>query len=412
MTSALREPTSAATLVNQSPTLRAAASILGITTVVQVIGAMLTQSLALLGPELISSLRLSPAQFGLVLSCVNVGMLLAFLFGGIIGDRVDGRILLALSAFCSGIFVAVAGLVSLVVVIEGLLVAAGFAWGVSVPAAGGAVVRIAPSDRRGLFVSIRQIGLPIGGSAAALIVPLFVEWHNWHAVLVLEGALFIAAGAFALRAPLPSPRPDAPRGPFFPARETLLLGIGGALVGAGQWAFIGYLTFDLTFRFRFSFGLAAAIFLAVQLSGAAGRLSLGWVSDRVGSRTSWLVLTSIVSAAGLLGFGQLGPSTPIVDVVALSAIIGFSVMAWNGMLIAAFAEAGPRSLASTSIGAGLLLNRVGILVAPPLFGLILGYTRPSVAWAATAAVLVAGAAVFAMLRMWIPAVHLSWRPGV
>ncbi|HLH68225.1 MAG TPA: MFS transporter [Candidatus Dormibacteraeota bacterium] len=394
------------TLSRGAPGHGTAVSVLGVATLVQVVGALLSQSLAVLGPELIAGLHLSTAGFGLLLSGVNLGTLLALLLGGVGGDLLAARSVLAISAVGSGILVAVAGLVNSVALVELLLVAAGFTWGASIPAGGGVVARMAPASRRGLFVSIRQLGLPLGGVVAALLAPPVMARGGWRAVFLLEGALFMVAALVAVRAPLPRARVEQRLRAL--TVRTLALGVGGALLGAAQWVFLGYLTLQLTRRFGMPFALAATVFLAAQACGALGRLVLGWVSDRHGGRTVWLAATSLIGAGCLLLFGVLPPTAPALLLILLSLVSGFAVMAWNGMLIAAFAEAGPRELASTSIGAGLLLNRLGALVAPPVFGVVLGRSSPSVAWMGTALVLMAAAITFVGLRIRSDVRHPTW----
>ncbi|HZU15971.1 MAG TPA: MFS transporter [Candidatus Dormibacteraeota bacterium] len=383
-----------------------AASVLGVATLIQVVGAILSQSLAVLGPELTASLHLSAAGFGLLLSGVNLGTLLALLLGGVGGDLLAARSVLAVSAVGSGILVVIAALVDSVTLVEVLLAAAGFTWGASIPAGGGAVIRMAPASRRGLFVSIRQLGLPLGGVVAALLSPPVVARGGWRAMFLLEGALFVMAALVAVRTPLPRARVERRLRAL--TVRTLALGVGGALLGAAQWVFLGYLTLQLTRRFGVPFALAATVFLAAQACGALGRLVMGWASDRYGSRTVWLAATSLAGAGCLLSFGVLPPTTPLVPLILLSLGSGFAVMAWNGMLIAAFAEAGPRELASTSIGAGLLLNRLGAFAAPPLFGLALGGFSPGIAWTGTALVLVAAAITFAGLGLRSGVNHPTW----
>ena len=226
-------------------------------------------------------------------------------------------------------------------------------------------------------------------------------------MFLVEGALFALAGAVAMRASLPDARRRIRRPRVFPL-PTLALGIGGALLGAAQWVFLGYLTLQLSFRFDMPFTLAAAVFLGAQVSGAVGRLALGWVSDRTGRRATWLAATSVLAAACLLLFGLLARSTPPTVLVSLSLLTGFALMAWNGTLITAFAEAGPRDVASTSIGAGLLLNRVGALAAPPLFGLALAHVSPAVAWMGAAAVLGAAAITLGAVGARAGNPHPSW----
>jgi MFS family permease len=344
--------------------------VLGATTLVQVVGGMVMQSIAVMGPILSRELSLTPLEFGVLVSSVSIGSSIALPLGWLGGRRIGTRHLMIGSALLAGVMVAGAGLAQSSLALAALLLCAGFGWGLSIPVGSGAVATTAPPDHRGLFTSIRQLALPLGGVAASLLAPIIVAAYSWRAMLMFEGLLFALMAGVVARSRLPVERSAATHQRLAPAIS--VLGLAGLVVSGVQWAFVAYLTIDVTSRLHQSFAFAAAVFLVSQVAGGAGRLAVGWISDRRGpGRTRVLVVTSLASGLALLVFAALGPSSSSALILVVCAACGFLVMGWNGILIAAFAEAGPMNHAALNIAAGQSMNRIGSLAAPPLFGLAL-----------------------------------------
>jgi MFS family permease len=389
--------------------------VLGATTLVQVIGGMVMQSIAVTGPILSRELSLTPLEFGVLVSSVSIGSSLALPVGWVVGRRIGTRYLLVGSALLAGAMVLGAGLAQSSVAVVALLLLAGFGWGLSIPVGGGAVATAAPPGHRGLFTSIRQLALPLGGMAASVLAPVIVALYSWRAMLVIEGLLFAGTAGVVARSRLPVRKRAAGR--QRPAPAILPLGLAGLTVSGVQWAFIAYLTIDVTSRLHKSFAFAAALFLVSQVAGAVGRLVVGWMSDRLGpGRTRVLAATSLASGLSLFVFAALASRSPITLILAVCAVNGFLVMGWNGILIAAFAEAGPVDDATLNIAAGQSMNRIGSMVAPPLFGLALSNQIGSgYLWPVLGILSALAALGFILAGRWFAPIDRSWlamRPGV
>jgi hypothetical protein len=183
-----------------------------------------------------------------------------------------------------------------------------------------------------------------------------------------------------------------------PPVRAIQLGVLSVAMTTAQWAFIVYLTIELTTRLRVGFEVAAAIFLASQVVGAVARPALGALADRLGPpRTPLLAAISVASGTLVLLFGLATPTvaTPVLALLAVGAAV--FVIGWNGVMVTAMAESGPTRFVNMQLGAGLTLMRVGNIIAPPLFAALLIATGSLIAWAAMASLLFVAAVGFLAL---------------
>ena len=65
----------------------------------------------------------------------------------------------------------------------------------------------------------------------------------------------------------------------------------------------------------------------------------------------------------------LPTTTPIWILVLIAWCLGFSTIGWNGVFIALLSELG-KEQSGTSVGLGITLMQVGVLVFPPMFGFL------------------------------------------
>ena len=141
--------------------------------------------------------------------------------------------------------------------------------------------------------------------------------------------------------------------------------------------------------------VAAKYLVLAQVSGVAGRVLFGLLSDRIfgGRRRIVLAIAGLGSiACALAARRRPRPGTGPGLLVPLAVGIGFFGVGWNGVQHTLMAElAGPRA-AGTAVGLGLAISSLGVTVCPPIFGLVVervgGY---GVAWVALAAGMVARA---------------------
>jgi predicted MFS family arabinose efflux permease len=107
-----------------------------------------------------------------------------------------------------------------------------------------------------------------------------------------------------------------------------------------------------------------------QAAGVAGRLLWGYVSDRYVGPTNMLAILAILIAV----CSMATPFLQYVDAEWLTlivlAVFGSSAVGWNGVYLAEVARQAPKGQASVATGGTLALTFLGVVVGPPIFGLI------------------------------------------
>ena len=257
----------------------------------------------------------------------------------------------------------------------------GAGWGISSASGGGAVVDSSPMRRRVLLTSIRQIGLPAGGVIAGALVPL-LAWTSWRGLFVALAIVLcgLAIGSAGLRVEDLSTHVAQRwwRDPPWPA---LKLGALSLPIITAQWAFTVYLTLELTDRLDRSVATAATLFFCSQVVGATARIGLGALSDRLGPPRGRLLATLAIACAGSLTvFGLLPTDVGDMSLIACVVIVSVAALAWNGIMVVAFAEAGPAGRTTVDIAAGLTVMRIGNIVGPPVFGVALLHLGTTTSW--------------------------------
>jgi hypothetical protein len=176
--------------------------------------------------------------------------------------------------------------------------------------------------------------------------------------------------------------------------------LGALAIGltAAQAAFLVYAILELTGRVGLAFNQAALLFVGAQAVGAVWRVLLGLISDAVPvSRAHLLALNSLAAAAATVGFGLLQPDVPPWIIVSCVLAAAGLIIGWNGVLVVAILEADGANEVNRNLSGGTMLMRIGIIVGPPVFGLMLTWFGSGIAWTAVATVFLAVAVLFAVM---------------
>ncbi len=331
--------------------------------------------------------------FAQVLSFITVGI--SFLFrpfgaflAGHFGDRYGRRLVLMLTLILMGVATTLVGLLPtyaaigiaapillvLLRILQGI--SAGGEWGGAVLMA----VEHAPKKRRGVFGASPQMGVPLGlllasGMLAlmALIAPgeAFLQW-GWRVPFLLSFVL-IVIGAYIRRRVEESPvftelaeRKEETRMPIVQLfRRHALLVIIAALVFAGNNA-VGYMTTGGYIQ-RYAtdpkgpIGLATADVLgAVTLSAVTWLLFTflsGWISDRIGRRTTYIVGWVLQLGGVLLLFPLVNTGSVVLlalGLVVLTIGLGFTY----GPQAALYAELFPASIRFSGVSISYAIGAI------------------------------------------------------
>lgn len=385
-----------------------------------------------LAPFARADLGLSLVETGIILGAFDLGALFTFYLTGRLTDRLGERAVMAAGAVITGLLTAAAAASPDFTPLVAWLVLAGIGFPSSQVAGSHAVIGWFPLRERGLAMGVRQAGLPAGGFAGALVLPLVAQAAGWRQALLLAAAGCAASGLLTY-AVLPAERPGpagsepatshagltregrhpegeggsgprpypdgadgeslwaAPRW-FLHNRPVLLTTLMACLLAAVQFSVTGYLPLFMEDVFRWPRDDAARLLLVVHLGGMAGRLAWGWFSDRVyrGERTRPLAVAAVcgslvaVVLALLASFPGVaagpGADRAVAGIVAVALAAGFTCLGWNGLYITLVAElAGPRS--ASVLGLSMTVLYVATMLAPPAFGKLVDTTGDyTLAW--------------------------------
>jgi MFS family permease len=273
-------------------------------------------------------------------------------------------------------------------------VAIGLAYGLPNPTASMLLGVHAPPDRRGLFFSIKQTGVPIGVGIAGLAVPLLLAWMPWPAALaVLAGASLLLAAvlqaATVLDARPPQPPASAPASSP-PAAGTALralaaplrhvwrtralrrLGIASFVFSLTQLCFTTFLVSYLKLEHGLSLAAAAGVLAVSQVLSVAARIFWGQVADR------WITPPRLLGLLGLAmglasGLLALLPEGAAIGLMTASALLcAATTMAWNGVFFAELARRVPGPEIASITGGTQFLTFCGAMTGPVAFATLVG----------------------------------------
>ncbi|WP_309713250.1 MFS transporter [Pseudolysinimonas sp.] len=351
--------------------------------------ALLISTPAYLIPLLHTERGLSLAEAGLIATAPNVGVLLTLILWGAATDRWGERIILV-----TGLVVAIVGALASIAAAGSdsyVLLALAFALcgigGAATSATSGRVViGWFPPERRGLAMGLRQTSLPLGMAAGALIVPALAAGGEIAPSLIVAGAVVafatIASALFIVNPPRPSRPVDAEGRPANPYRGDGTLArihLVSALLVVPQYALA---TFGLVWLIADQQWdpVAAGIVVALaQLLGAGGRVAVGVLSDRLGSRLRplrWVALAGIPLLLLTAVAGELHWAAAVAVFYVLASCVS---VADNGLAFTAVAEIAGAHWSGRALGAQNTGQYLAAAIVAPTVGALIAVTGYSAA---------------------------------
>lgn len=376
---------------------------LAVTLLVQIIVNVSLLSVAVLAPLIAPDLGVPTARAGLFIG-------LAYLAGALTSSRAGWLLapigpmtgsLLALAAAIAGLLAAGSGALPAMAASAVLI---GFAYGLTTPTSSEILAAATPPALYGRVFSIKQTAVPGGGFLAGLLAPPLAAAFGWQGALnvLAAGATVLLVLFLPLRRRLDAARTGARRRARSPLKLVLQrprlrrLATAGFGLAAVQLSVSTFYTAYLVDGLGLSLALAGALFGTLQVMGVPARVVWGWLADRVVGLERAFAILAALTALGLAATALATPDWPASALALLGVYLGFSVMAWTGLYLAAAVAAAPAEASAVSAGA-MIFTFAGVVVGPPLFGLVVerlgGYPT-----AFAAAALVAAVALGFLLR--------------
>lgn len=345
---------------------------------------------------------LTPTTAGFIGSLAFAGMLVGALGAGLLADKLGRRRTILWATLWFSLFTALCAFAPTPEVFGLFRFLAGLGLGGLVPSANALTAEFVSRKHRSAVSTIMMSGVPIGGSAAALLglwmLPEF-GWRSMYAVAFLA-VLVLLPVCFALlpESPTwlrahgrvdeairieeqyglvhdPSEHPEEEHAPGFGTilrgqwlRPTVLFAAATvatlfAWYGLGTW-----LPKLMGSDARFDMGKPLYFLLALNLGAVLGSVVTAWAGVRFGP------LKSAIGAAAVAALGLAYLLTYPSDVLPIYAAIILAGVGTHGtqcLIIAAVASHYPPKLRGTSLGFALGVGRLGAVLAPQVGGLLL-----------------------------------------
>ncbi len=377
-------------------------TVLGLGVAAQTAGTLFVSTPAFLIPLLHAERGMSLAEAGVLAAAPTLGMVLTLIAWGWLADRIGERFViaggLALTALAAAGAIAADGLIpSLGYGPLGVLLLLGGAASASTNSASGRiVVGWFPKDRRGLAMGIRQMSQPLGVTVAAVTVPSVAAASGISAALTISlvatGVLAVAC-VIGLRNPprtvtpkpvptgtTPNPIAVRPRNPYRGDAFLWRIHAVSILLVVPQFTLTTFALVWLVADQGWN-ALAAGVLVGVsQFVGAVGRIGVGVLSDRVGSRVRplrWVAASAVVVMLLLAGAGFL--QWPVAVAVAL-VVASTVTVADNGLAFTSVAEMAGPAWAGRALGAQNTGQFIAASIVGPAVGALIGLVGYPVAF--------------------------------
>ncbi|MBN9607139.1 MAG: MFS transporter [Actinomycetales bacterium] len=355
-------------------------------------GSLVQTTPAFLLPLLTLQQGMPLAAASLLAVTPGLGLLVSLVAWGAAADRWGERIVLV-----AGQAVMALGLVAAIVAqgpwaLGVALFVAGIGSASPSSASGRVVIGWFARERRGLAMGIRQMSFPLGAMAGALAVPPLVAGGDVHPALLFDLGWVLLAGVLCAAIVIDPPRPALVRdaagrvaNPYRGGAQLVRIHLVSALLVMPQYVL---LTFGLVWLIAdqgWNPTAAGVVVALAQGIGALGRVGVGVLSDRVGSRLRPLRWVAIAGIPLLLLTAAAGwAHQPVLVAVAYVLATCVSV-ADNGLAFTAVAEIAGSAWSGRALGVQNSGQYVASAIAVPLVGALVGLVGYAGAFAIIAA---------------------------
>jgi sugar phosphate permease len=367
--------------------------VLGASLLVQTTASFGNQGISPLAPFLTADLGLSKTQVGLALAGFYAGAILVMTAAGAACDRLGVRRMFLFGLIGCGAPLLLAARASGLPMLIGAMFLAGLGNAIALPSTTRAIVDWFPTRHRGLAMGIKQTGVALAGMIMGPVIPILALLWGWRGALDAIAWFSIGAAGLAWliyreqggeKLGRPGRVPAGP-GPLalMANRNLMLLSSSSLCLAAAQLSITTFMVLYLHERLSFDVGYAGLVLAMTQFGGIVGRIGWGLVSDAYfgARRKTELMIIALGAALSAFGLSLVQPGLPEWVLWALLFVTGLTAVGWNGINMIFVAETAGREASATAAGLNLTFSYVGVILGPPLFGLLIdsagGSYRPA-----------------------------------
>jgi len=346
---------------------------------------MASLTVSVFAPQAAKDLGVSPAAIGIYASLTYVGAMLGSLIAGGFILRYGAIRFTQMVMIVSGI-----GLALCTGAHWGWFVASalifGLGYGPTTPASSYILSQNTSARSWSLLFSIKQTGVPLGGALAGLIVPWLLIYYDWREVTI---AMVVAIGVGVLliqpirkrfdaqtitSQPLVSGNVIAPLRLIFSRPDLRLLAIASFCFSATQQSFVYFLVTYLEIGLGWTTQAAGTGLTILGLSAVFGRIGWGALADKLGKSLQILGALAVTMALTIFCAAMFDASWPKWLVLLVCGVFGATGASWNGIYIAQITRSVAPEQVGHATGGALFVTFAGVMITPPLFGLLIATT--------------------------------------
>jgi MFS family permease len=337
-------------------------------------------SYGLVLPHMLATLAITKTQAGIIYSSYFIAATVCSPFIGILADRFDSKMILggfvAILAVGAGLMSVSSSVLqaSIFFAIAGIGHSACWAPLVAV------VMRWASPKRRGIIVSVVDLGTTAGIAVWSLLVPVIIRAYSWRMVWLSLGVTAVVAAVVNFFVIKSRPGDGTTAQESSRVRKSpSVKGTYAAIFRDSRFSLIGFsylfVSFSILIPFTFlisyatqklsiPFATATGLLIVVAVAGAIGKLILAYVSDRVG-RIEIMMLCGVLTGVGAFGMAY---SQALAGLYFFSAIFGVGYGTLWSIYAASARDLFPGEYSGSIIGLWTLFHGLGSVVAPIVSG--------------------------------------------
>lgn len=358
--------------------------------IAQVMVSFVGRSLAPLTILIGNDLTLSRTQIGLLPAALFLGQSLAAIPSGLLVDRLGSKKQLFGTIILLGISFILVSMMEHFYLLLLVVVVGGGAYAAIHPTTNRGILYWFPQHSRGTAMGIKQMGITVGSALAALLLLPLAKEIGWRSALFSSCLLLLAVGAIASHYYQDATESKIVKdstwnrknfindlSDIIKNRSVLLLSISAMGLQGAQLCLTTYVILFAFEELHMTLVLAGLLLVIAEVGGSVGRVAWGAISDKffMGNRLVIMFIVTILTGICALVFTVLAPTTPLIAVLIIVFIFGFSISGYNGVWMTIIIELVQREKSGLATGVTVTISSWGVLFIPPMFGLIVDSTN-------------------------------------
>ncbi len=341
-----------------------------------------------LAPFFRDEFNISNARIGMVTSSLYLTATIIAIPSGMLIDKLGAHIMLILCLVIMGIafwVMPLAGQFTWIIACAGL---AGVGYGVINQVSTKGIMYWFTSKTRATAMGVKQMGVTLGGAVAAALLPAMTLTYGWRKGVVVIGVAMIIIAVLSIFLYKERPGGKTPDNPAeaAPASKASKISLMEVLsnpvllivmlivpfMAFSQICVASFMVLYLNETLEFSVVFSSGLLSVAMIAGTLGRVGWGLISDRIfgGDRLKPSFILSIIGALSLFAFALLNKNSPTWFFYILAALIGFTLIGWNAVLMTLVAELAGTEKAASVMGIMVTIAWAGIVIGPAVFGYI------------------------------------------